>query len=340
MKPIKEKKVTLLELFYDLIYVYAISQLTHLIHEPNAQGQIDFFQFYNFGIATLTIWEVWLFMTNYINRFGRESRLEFFSLFCIMLGALYLANSISSDWSSVYVSFDWAMIVMLLSVAFLYYQQSRKNETGQEISAYLAKVLVFVSCLFFIVIILPSDISMLVRNRIIILALFLAILLPLNPGIPFNVNLVSFPHLAERFELLTIITFGESIVVLTSYFDINHLSLIPVFLLGFIFLLFATYVGHNHHLMNHQQRRRGFILVYSHLFIVMAINMISIGIEFIENSAADRGFIVTVLYGASWYFTSPCSQMRHTSMLKSIFQPSSMLHLRLSTFFPPLRHFV
>lgn len=181
---------------------------------------------------------------------------------------------------------------------------------------------------------------MLVRNRIIILALFLAILLPLNPGIPFNVNLVSFPHLAERFELLTIITFGESIVVLTSYFDINHLSLIPVFLLGFIFLLFATYVGHNHHLMNHQQRRRGFILVYSHLFIVMAINMISIGIEFIENSAADRGFIVTVLYGASWYFTSPCSQMRHTSMLKSIFQPSSMLHLRLSTFFPPLRHFV
>lgn len=32
MKPIKEKKVTLFELFYDLIYVYAISQLTHLIH--------------------------------------------------------------------------------------------------------------------------------------------------------------------------------------------------------------------------------------------------------------------------------------------------------------------
>lgn len=31
---VKEKKVELIELFYDLIYVYAISRLTLLIEEP------------------------------------------------------------------------------------------------------------------------------------------------------------------------------------------------------------------------------------------------------------------------------------------------------------------
>lgn len=31
---VKEKKVELIELFYDLIYVYAISRLTMLIEEP------------------------------------------------------------------------------------------------------------------------------------------------------------------------------------------------------------------------------------------------------------------------------------------------------------------
>ena len=31
---VKEKKVELIELFYDLIYVYAISRMTMLIEEP------------------------------------------------------------------------------------------------------------------------------------------------------------------------------------------------------------------------------------------------------------------------------------------------------------------
>lgn len=43
----KAKKVELIELFYDLIYVYAVSRLTALIEEPH-NGMIapyDFFKY-------------------------------------------------------------------------------------------------------------------------------------------------------------------------------------------------------------------------------------------------------------------------------------------------------
>jgi len=48
---VKEKKVELIELFYDLIYVYAISRLTMLIEEP--EGGIIPLHGYPMGGAAL-----------------------------------------------------------------------------------------------------------------------------------------------------------------------------------------------------------------------------------------------------------------------------------------------
>ena len=48
---VKEKKVELIELFYDLIYVYAISRLTLLIEEP--EGGIIPLHGYPMGGAAL-----------------------------------------------------------------------------------------------------------------------------------------------------------------------------------------------------------------------------------------------------------------------------------------------
>ena len=47
---VKEKKVELIELFYDLIYVYAISRLTLLIEEP-VNGIIPLFGFLRYIVA-------------------------------------------------------------------------------------------------------------------------------------------------------------------------------------------------------------------------------------------------------------------------------------------------
>ena len=64
---VKEKKVELIELFYDLIYVYAISRLTMLIEEPE-DGIIPLSGFFRYLVACFFILQACLYLTNYVNR--------------------------------------------------------------------------------------------------------------------------------------------------------------------------------------------------------------------------------------------------------------------------------
>ena len=67
---VKEKKVELIELFYDLIYVYAISKMTMIIEEP-ADGAISLSGFFSYLVISFVILQAWLYLTNYVNRYGR-----------------------------------------------------------------------------------------------------------------------------------------------------------------------------------------------------------------------------------------------------------------------------
>ena len=69
----KEKKVELIELFYDLIYVYAISNLTKLLQTESADIFSDFGRYF---ILCLVILQAWLYLTNYVNRYGEWNRYE------------------------------------------------------------------------------------------------------------------------------------------------------------------------------------------------------------------------------------------------------------------------
>lgn len=51
---VKEKRVELIELFYDLIFVYAISRLTALISEP-INGRIDLNALFVYVITSFVI---------------------------------------------------------------------------------------------------------------------------------------------------------------------------------------------------------------------------------------------------------------------------------------------
>ena len=57
---VKEKTVELIELFYDLIYVYAISKLTLLIEEPEG-GIIPPASFFRYLVVCFVILQAWLY---------------------------------------------------------------------------------------------------------------------------------------------------------------------------------------------------------------------------------------------------------------------------------------
>lgn len=55
----------------------------------------------------------------------------------------------------------------------------------------------------------------------------------------FDESIISFPHLVERFELLTIITFGEAIVGLTHFFDTSNFDFVPILVFFIVLTMFG-----------------------------------------------------------------------------------------------------
>lgn len=125
---VKVKSVELIELFYDLIFVYAISKLTSLVSEP-VGGIIPPYGFFAYLITSFVILQAWLYFTNYVNRYGRWKWYDY-ALACVnMISVIYMANTISTDWATMALPFDLPMLILLLTVVILYSIQAKKENS-------------------------------------------------------------------------------------------------------------------------------------------------------------------------------------------------------------------
>lgn len=257
---VKEKKVELIELFYDLIYVYAISRLTLLIEEPE-NGIISLPSFFRYLVVCFVILQAWLYLTNYVNRYGRWRWYEYALTAVNMTGTVYMANTISAQWSEMSLTFNLAMLVMLLCVAAMYSIQMRLKE--QDTGAAKNSLLILsVDCLLyfaaFVASALHADHAVLWLD---VAAVLVGAFLPFFIRGSFDISIISFPHLAERFELITIITFGEGVVGMTDYFDVRRFSLRPILVFAVILALFGCYVKQIHLLCDHHRVDRALRLM-------------------------------------------------------------------------------
>ena len=323
MMKVKEKKVALIELFYDLIYVYAISRLTLLIEEPES-GVIPLFGFFRYLIVCLVILQAWLYLTNYVNRYGRWKWYEYAITAVNMTATVYMANTISAEWNDMSLTFNLAMLVMLLCVEAMYFIQLIKKEQDIGAAKNMALILAVDSLLYFAAFIA----SLLQAGHIVIwmdvAAVLVGAFLPFIIRGNFDISIISFPHLAERFELITIITFGEGIVGMTGYFDVTKFSMRPIFVFAVILMLFGSYVTQIHTLCNHHRVDRSLRLMFSHYIIVISVNLITVAFKFLENPEANRSFTAglmiaaMVLFYAAVYSDSVYYHARYRFMKKDI----------------------
>ena len=224
---VKTKPVELIELFYDLIFVYAISKLTALISEP-INGVIPPYNFFAYLITSFVILQAWLYFTNYVNRYGQWKWHDYVFACINMISVIYMANTISNDWASMAFPFDLSMLVLLLTVAALYAIQARK-ERSMSGAAGNSITILSVVCTIYVIAILCIILNL--TDYVIwinVIAVLTGAFLPFFIRGKFDKSIISFPHLVERFELLTIITFGEAIVGLTHFFDTSNFNLVPI----------------------------------------------------------------------------------------------------------------
>lgn len=281
--PVKEKQVALIELFYDLIFVYAISRLTSIINIP-VNGEIPPFSLFNYIITSFVILQAWLYFTNYVNRYGQWKWYEYIVAIINMIAVIYMANTISATWNNyLAVAFNISMLIMLFTVVFLYSVHANKEKSFNGASGNSIKILLVV-CIIYLI----SSLAIIFGYMdfviwLNVLAILTGAFLPFFIRGKFDKSIISFPHLAERFELLTIITFGEAIVGMTHFFEVRSFDLVPILVFLIIITMFGSYVVQIHDLVNHHREERSLRLMFSHYFIVISINLVTVAFELIHS---------------------------------------------------------
>lgn len=294
------KTVELLELFNDLIYVYAISQMTSLLHY--ADNGIGFAEVFQYLMACLVVLQAWLFQTNYVNRFGRHSWPEHVVVCINMIAVLFLTNTISSDWETVARPFAISMCAMFASTALLYFMHSTRSEPGTRFARNVASMLV---CFAFVYLVIAIAAPLLPAG---VLTIVLPVMVVAGAIVPslvkegFDPAFVDAGHLVERFELLVILTFGETIVALTELFDVMSFSLVPILVFLNVVLLFGTYVIFVHRMLDHHlKEQRGLTFMYTHFAMVIGLNLLTVAMPLV-NERGEQMLGLTIMAISSVLF--------------------------------------
>lgn len=115
MKKIIAKPVGMFELFYDLVFVYAISKITAMIHHP-VNGAISIVTYSQFLLVVIVVIQIWLYQSLYFNRYSHNRLFDISGLIFTMFVAVYLANNINTNWRITFYYFNLAMIAMLMNL--------------------------------------------------------------------------------------------------------------------------------------------------------------------------------------------------------------------------------
>ncbi|MBR2255580.1 MAG: low temperature requirement protein A, partial [Candidatus Methanomethylophilaceae archaeon] len=253
-------------------------------------------------VSSMAILQAWLYMTNYVNHYSTWRWYEYLLVAVNMVGAIYMSQTITGDWSEVSTVFLVSMISMISCVAILYVVQIRVGrQDDRSARTSLGVVAVVISVYAAALLISLSDFSHYSVFASMV-AVFLGIILPFVAPTTYDKRIVSFPHLVERFELLTIITFGEAIVGMTGLFDPSAFTVAPILVFANMLLLFGCYVAQVHYMCNHHQVSRGRGLMFMHYFIVISINLMTVAILYFESTEADHTFTAMLMVASNILF--------------------------------------
>jgi len=209
-----EKKVSWLELFYDLIFVAAIIQLGDALSYDVSDTHEAFAPLARFFALFTPLWVAWSGFTFFANRFDLDDfaqrTLVFIKMFSVGAMAISVPNVLKGD----VMMFAIANSVALSTVALMHLRTWRQVPEARSYSAYWGIVFAASAAIWFVSAWVPTPFTW------VLWAMGVGAII----GAPLNKRsralMQAFPidmeHLAERYGLLTIIVLGESFVKVLS----------------------------------------------------------------------------------------------------------------------------
>lgn len=291
---IKHKRVEFSELFYDLVFVFAISKVTTLIDHLH-NGILTWNSFLDFFIATLFLIDSWMIQTDYTNRYGKNSLFNIVIMFIKMGILLFIANMIGPDWQQYFHYLCWAIGTLTLTLFFQYlvefFRKSTDDANRESIKGFLW-ITGLGSLGFYLAALLPIYVGVYIFIASILLTFIVPIFL-ITKDEHFQVNL---PHLIERVSLLVIITFGEMVVGLASFFTVENFSIYSVLNFVIMLSLFLFYFGEFDHAIDEGSSQKGLFVIYSHYPIFIGLMLMTVSMGYLLNPEANLLVAISFFY--------------------------------------------
>ncbi|MEH2533037.1 low temperature requirement protein LtrA [Bradyrhizobium sp. AZCC 1588] len=215
--PHQHSRVTYAELFFDLVFVFAITQISHtlLAHfTPLGALQVT--------LLFLAVWWVWVFTTWITNWLNPEKTPVRLLLFAMMLGGLVLSTSIPKAFDERGLWFAIAYAGMQVGKTIFLWLSTPPSRPRTRMNAVRIAVWLSVSAIFWIV-------GGIVEGQLRLALWAVALVIEyISPAVRFWIPrhgassvsdwMIEGGHMAERCGLFIIIALGESIVVIGATF--------------------------------------------------------------------------------------------------------------------------
>lgn len=287
----EERHATWLELFYDLVFVVTISQLSHyLFHE------ISLSNFFQFLFLFIPVWWAWIGTAFFATRFYSDDIVHRILLLLQMGGAGVMAVNISGAFSNTFSGFalSYAFIRLILVIEYIRVFRNITRIRSELVHHPLIKRYIVGFSIAAIIWLISAFVPITeARFMLWIIGLIVDFATPITAGKLHSQFAPDVSHLPERMGLFTLIVLGESIVGIVTGMTEQNLEIysLTVASLGLCisFSLWWLYFDSSGRLPIRILQEKGniaiyYIWLYTHFPLVVAITVVGVGIRRLVSS--------------------------------------------------------
>lgn len=342
MSKLIPKKVELTELFYDLVFVYAVSKLTGLIsHVPEGTSFLQ--QFIIFSIVLIVFINTWMVETVFTNRYGKNSIENILFFMFDMAIVLFMSNNIDGSIQHWFRPFTLAAALLSATLVLQYLLVHIRSH--KQVDKNLTILFVYILSLRTILLLAGALLPFKIGLTVALIGILASWILPGIFTSKMTGRAINFPHLLERLTALIIISFGETIVDIADYFKISEFDIYSILIFVIICALFMTYITQfDHFIDENRSHQTGNRLIYLHYPVLFGISLITVSLDFISEAEFSKTAAIMILYAGLILFYLGIfladiynkSNMKKELHVKVIFVVSTLVGLVLCYLFQSL----
>lgn len=293
-----------LELFFDLIFVVAVSFGATQLHEAEAEGHLGD-GVLNYLVVFFAIWWAWMNFTWFASAFDVDDWLYRVLTLVQMGGVLVLALGIPQLAHGDFHMTVYGYVIMRVALIIQWLRVAYSSETMRKTALRYAMGVFIMQLGWIAFLFVPAGLVWPFYALLVVGELLVPVWAEAKGATPWHPE-----HIAERFGCFTLIVLGESILASTVAVNSaaehsEHLvSIIMIGVGGFVvaacmwWIYFSFEIGHELGSI-----KRGFLFGYGHYFVLAAAGAFSAGITVLL--AFESGHSELSLNQAAWTLTIP-----------------------------------